>query len=200
MMARLSPRDAVAWERLGAWVAALVEARLSPGVLAERVVPGVGCPDRSHLLGRLRRARVLAERFAATRDLVSADVRACYPSIDPGVVARSLVSAGGEPEGAARVADMLEGWGSEGYPGLPIGPPASAWVANAVLLQVDRGLGATPYLRWVDDYLLPLGALDRLDEGLEEVGLRRSEEKTHEDRAGVWRSGTDPYPPNRGTR
>lgn len=80
---------------------------------------------------------------------------------------------------------MLEGWGSEGYPGLPIGPPGSAVLANALLDPVDRAVAPSPFLRWVDDYVIGLddpseaaAVLDRLDEALDGVGLRRSERKT----------------------
>ena len=200
LLAELTPRDTAAWERLGRLAARLVEPRLSGGVLAERLRPAPDRWLRPSLDAALRRARSLACRFATGSEVVSADVRACYASMDPSVVAVALAAAGAPRGDSALAADMLEGWGSEGYAGLPIGPPASAAVANAVLLRVDRGLGATPFLRWVDDYLLPAGLLDRLDEGLDAVGLERSIEKTVEGRAGVWLGGPEPYPPIPGTR
>lgn len=200
VLADLSGPDAAAWERIGRVAAGLVEPRLSCGVLAERIHPGPGSLARSPLRAALRRARSLALRLAAGDAVVSADVRACYASMDPSVVARALVDVGVEREDAALAADMLEGWGSEGHAGLPIGPRASAPVANAVLLRVDRGLGETPFLRWVDDYLIPSEAVERLDEVLARVGLARAEHKTREGRAGVWLAGPDPYPPIPGTR
>ena len=200
LLAELTPRDAAAWGRLGRLAARLVEPRLADGVLAERLRPAPDRWLRPSLGATLRRARSLARRLAAMTDVVSTDVRACYASMDPSVVAGALAAAGGPRGDSALAADMLEGWGSEGYAGLPIGPPASAAVANAVLLRVDRGLGASPFLRWVDDYLVPAEAVGRLEEALASVGLARSEEKTREGPAGVWRNGAVPYPAIPGTR
>ena len=80
---------------------------------------------------------------------------------------------------------MLEGWGSSGYEGLPIGPPGSAVLAEAVLAEVDDALRPLPFLRWADDYLISVPseraageALERLDAALARVGLRRSRPKT----------------------
>jgi hypothetical protein len=79
----------------------------------------------------------------------------------------------------------VEGWGGEGYAGLPIGPPGSAVLANAVLAPVDRALADVPYLRWVDDYLIgaesertAVEILERIDDQLERLDLQRSAAKT----------------------
>jgi hypothetical protein len=80
---------------------------------------------------------------------------------------------------------MLEGWGNDGYPGLPVGPPASAVLSNAVLAPVDEALGGGPWLRWCDDLLIGVTStaeadrmLDRLDIELTRIGLVRSGPKT----------------------
>ncbi|MGH2547284.1 MAG: RNA-directed DNA polymerase, partial [Actinomycetota bacterium] len=82
-------------------------------------------------------------------------------------------------------ADMLDGWGSEGSPGLPVGPAGSAVMANAVLASADAGLSPHPFLRWVDDYLVGVTSeraavevLDRLHEALDRLGLRLARSKT----------------------
>ena len=112
-------------------------------------------------------------------------MRLFYPSVTPSVAFRSLVELDVERGVATRTAAMLEGWGSEGYAGLPIGPPGSAVIANAVLASVDGIVEPLPFLRWVDDYLVGLGAgrepsevLERIDTSLEGLALKRSEGKT----------------------
>ena len=181
-MARLSERDGSTWYALAERVGATIEPRLSPRVLANRgPVPARPLPAGPSL----RRARSAARRLAGSADLlVRTDVRSFYPSVTPSVAFRSLVRQAVEPEVATRTASMLEGWGSEGYEGLPIGPPGSAVIANAVLASVDGDLGPRPFLRWVDDYLIAAperevpSLLERLDESLARLGLERSEPKT----------------------
>jgi hypothetical protein len=80
---------------------------------------------------------------------------------------------------------MLDGWGSEGYAGLPIGPPGSAVIGNAILSPLDAELRSLPFLRWVDDYLIAVTrgrdvnlVLERMDECLARMGLERSALKT----------------------
>ena len=117
--------------------------------------------------------------------LVHADVASFYPSVTPAVLASAVTEAGGDPADARLGADLLEGWGSEGYLGLPIGPPGSAILANAVLRPVDRAMDGRPFLRWVDDYLIACSderdaarALDGIDETLDRMALRRAVAKT----------------------
>lgn len=189
-MASLSDRDARRWHRLGGRIASVIDPRLPPRVMGNRAVVGrSGRPPawrlRSvgpSLRGARRAAAALAARSPA---LLRTDVAAFYPSVTPGTLAGALSAAGADPHDARLAADMMDGWGSEGHPGLPIGPPASAVLANAVLWGVDRSLGPFPFLRWVDDLLIALpgdGAaaevLERFDEALGRVGLRRNEAKT----------------------
>ena len=68
---------------------------------------------------------------------------------------------------------------------MPVGPPASTVLANAVLSGVDRALRRKPHLRWVDDILVfcadaheAVSTLALLREELAQVGLRVSQEKT----------------------
>jgi hypothetical protein len=193
VMARLSTRDAAVWNSLAGRVARIVEPRLDPRVLATRAVVTPLGWRQAPLGPALRRARRAAEALAGRGAVLATDVHDFYPSVRSEVLGRSLRHAGADRADARLAEEMLEGWGDGGLRGLPIGPPGSAVLANAVLLPVDRAIGDTPFLRWVDDYLLAdPAALPRLDDALRRVGLRRSERKTRT---------TDPLPwPGGGAR
>jgi hypothetical protein len=185
-MATLSDREARRWTSVAGRVAGELEPALRPEVVANRVRFGPHRWSLVPLASALRTARgraVALARGAST--ILRTDVAAFYPSVDPAVAYRSLIGRSVDRSVAATAADMLEAWGSEGYPGLPVGPPGSAVLANAMLDSVDRALGGFPFLRWVDDYLIGLDdpsrageALERLDRALDAVGLCRSERKT----------------------
>jgi hypothetical protein len=181
----LSERDGRAWQAIADRVADAVEPRLTPQVLANRRLPASGGARPIGFLTILRRARRAAKRLAAKSDVVIlSDVRTFYPSVTPSVAFRTLVALDVERDVARDAATMLDGWGSEGCAGLPIGPPGSAVLANAVLAGVDSELQRFPFLRWVDDYLIGLPAesvsqaLDGLDTSLDRLGLERSLVKT----------------------
>jgi hypothetical protein len=183
-MALLTERDSRAWQALAAAISNRVEPRLAPGVLANRSL--LESSERRYFASQLRNARRAAATLARESGaVVRTDVRAFYPSVTPSVAFRALVALNVEAPVASRAAEMLEGWGSEGYAGLPIGPPASAILANAVLAPVDTRLRELSFLRWVDDYVIGLTraasvpeVLDRLDSALDCVGLKRSAPKT----------------------
>jgi len=183
-MATLSDRDAHTWHALAERISATVHQRLAPGVLANRSLSEAY--DRRRLWPALRRARLVARTLGLRAGLViRTDVRAFYPSVTASVTFRALVGLDVDRRLAAGVGTMLEAWGSEGYSGLPIGPPGSAVIANGVLAGVDARLTHLPFLRWVDDYLVVVQrerdlpeVLDRLDSALREVGLERSAPKT----------------------
>jgi histidine ammonia-lyase len=71
-----------------------------------------------------------------------------------------------------------------GVRGLPVGPDASAVLANVVLAPVDRTLAdeGIEHLRWVDDIVVtaadPRAALSAIRRALERIGLRLNERKT----------------------
>ncbi|HKX25184.1 MAG TPA: RNA-directed DNA polymerase [Actinomycetota bacterium] len=186
-MAVLSGRDAGRWEQLGQRVADVLEPILGRRVLAGRSIRS-GEEWRPEALGpALRRARLGAERLAAGSSVVvRTDVRDFYPSIDPSMLYRCLCRVGLPAEEVNTASAMLEGWGSDGYPGLPVGPPASAVLSNTVLVPVDEALGDGAWLRWCDDLLIGVGGeadadrvIDRLDVELAGLGLERSGPKTH---------------------
>jgi reverse transcriptase-like protein len=183
-MALLSERDADAWHRLTGRIAEIIEPRLGPRILANRV-PAPGPHWSLQPVGsELRRARRARARMHASV-AVRTDVAAYYASVTPPALFRALRRLEVLAEDAGTAADMLDGWGSEGYPGLPIGPPGSAVLGNAVLAAVDADLEPDRYLRWVDDYLITVSserhamlAVERLDAALGRLGLLRSVAKT----------------------
>jgi len=174
-MARLSPRDAATWNALGAQVAPILERRMDARVLANRATRRGWTWRPADAGPALERARQARSANAGQRAALATDVRSFYGSVRPEVLHTALVRAGAGRPAADLAAGMVEAWGI----GLPIGPDGSALLANAVLIPVDGALAGTPFLRWVDDYLLPASfPLERLDEALEAVGLERSPEKT----------------------
>lgn len=183
-MAILSDRDATRWYRLAGRVAEVVEPRLPGAVLANRAV-GPWPSWRPRPLGPALEAARRRGKGLRGPLLLRTDVADFYPSVRPSVLFDALVRFG-VPSGVSEAAaDMLEGWGSQGSPGLPVGPGGSAVLANAVLAPVDGVLAPHPYLRWVDDYLVgvvserdALEVLDRLHGALGRLGLRLARSKT----------------------
>lgn len=192
-MAILTPRDTRAWHRLAGRVAEAIEPGLGAQVLANRV----RSPGPVWTLEPVGSALARARRFAARMPpgiIVRTDVAAFYPSVTPTVLYTTLGRIGAATEDARAAANMLDGWGSKGHPGLPIGPSGSAVLANAVLAEVDAALEGVAFLRWVDDYLIALRTesgvsrlLQRLDEALDNLGLLRSQPKTQvTDQSASW--------------
>jgi hypothetical protein len=130
------------------------------------------------------RRRVAALSRMRPGPVVLGDVRACYASITPAVVER-CVGRLDRMEDAFRVRAVLERLQDLGVDGLPVGPRASAILANAVLAEVDEEIEAAGalHVRWVDDLAIFVGDLDpravlrRLEETLDRLGLRLAEEK-----------------------
>lgn len=182
-LAVLSRRDRARWESLGRRIAAATERRLPPRVLANRAVPGASGLRLEPIGPALGRARRAARSFVReSRAVLRADVATFYPSVAPAVLEATLRAGGADPRDARAAAALVEAWGC---PGLPIGPPASGVMANAVLAPVDAALGGFPVLRWVDDYLIGLPAdrdgaevLDRVDTALSRLALLRAAHKT----------------------
>lgn len=203
-LVRLSLDDDVRFRRLVARVAPAAERLLAPSVLANRLAPTGGHASTRDsgavsggttgppLLAPWRPARrtwTRALRAAAAERLtiVAADVADCYPSITPESVARALDRAGADPRHVAPLVAWLRGLEDLGVPGLPVGPDASAVLANAVLAAGDRALAAAGvgWLRWVDDWAIVTGdprragrALSALAAALEGEGLRLHPRKT----------------------
>lgn len=181
---RLSHRDAVTWHDLAHRVARVLEGALDERVAANRVVTTARSRWRLEDVGRASaRARKVTAVHVGT--VLHTDVEAFYASVRPEVLAACLRAVGVEEDTSLRAAGMLEGWSRWGCLGLPVGPPGSAVMANAVLVPVDRTLGTRPFVRWVDDYRISVATeadaravLGRIDTVLASLRLRRSTGKT----------------------
>jgi hypothetical protein len=89
----------------------------------------------------------------AARAVATADVRRCYPSIAAAALRGRLLALGAREEDVEAL-DAWIGWfASVGVQGLPVGPDASAVLAEAVLQVGDEALRSmgVPHVRWVDD-------------------------------------------------
>lgn len=187
----LHPSLAARYTALVADVAPSIDPALGPCVFANRLA--AASVDPPELLLRPWRheraafARRLTALAASSPCLVFADVRDCYGSIASHVVERSLARLGASSRRSVDVARFLRRLGDLGVRGLPVGPDASAVLANAVLSAVDRAVSETGlgYARWVDDVAIACEGqehaahvLGLVGEALAEVGLEPNEEKT----------------------
>jgi reverse transcriptase-like protein len=187
----LHPALAARYTALVAAVAQRVEGGLSRSVAANRVATASVDPPRLVLRSfrdeRATFGRRLARLARRTPCLLFADVRACYPSIGPGVVGSGLRDLGCDRSSADAVVAFLGGLEERGVAGLPVGPDPSAVLANAVLAEADRALERVRavHLRWVDDLVVAVegseeaaAVLGVLREALDRIGLRLNDAKT----------------------
>ena len=201
VLARLGPADRLAYETLVATVAPTIEERLTPVVVANRALPGMGIRLEPWPQARRRFSRIVRRLARSARLIVTADIRDCYGSIRPAVVVCALRNLGCEPEHADVLGRLLSSLEDRGVRGLPVGPDPSAVVANAVLASVDAALGrlGLAHARWVDDVFVGAQTevqahriIDRLTTAASEIGLRLAENKTKiveaDDFAPVWLS------------
>jgi hypothetical protein len=130
--------------------------------------------------GRWRGA--IEVRSAGASSVLSSDVAACFPSIGERAIRIAAAHASGDP---TPLLGLIRRYREAGGSGIPIGPPASARVADAVLALADeraRAAGCAP-VRWVDDVVFAgdRGAVARAArawrEALIELGLQEHEGK-----------------------
>jgi hypothetical protein len=174
--------DAETYARLVARTAPAVERSLGDAVIANRVVgPGVRLEEWKIAHRRWRAAVAPGERGLR----LSLDVADCYGSITPGAVHSMLTGVAGAPDG--RLIRLLCELAERGVSGLPVGPAASAVLANGVLARVDLAVSAcgAPHVRWVDDLVIAVSSrrhairvLDDVRRELATVGLRLQDAKT----------------------
>ena len=191
LLARLS--GPIAAEYLDAVTAVVprIEQELSRAVVAERVALRRPTARGSRIVATdlptaRAQARARATRLVRVRPgpVILADVRSCYATIAPAVVERQLRLLGCA-EDASTVRAVLEGLSELGVRGLPVGPRASAVLANAALARVDEEIAdaGALHLRWVDDLAVfpgdrdPERVLDRVGEALHHLGLSLATEK-----------------------
>lgn len=185
----LEPGTREEYLALVAPIAREIESSLSDRVVANRVACCASHPPELRLRPWRRERRAFAHRLralAARRSTIAiADVRRCYASISPSTVERTLDDLG--VGSAATVAGFLSRLERAGGRGLPVGPEASAVLANAVLARADEALHAVgvEHLRWVDDVVIGVDhpaeateAIGVLTEALRGLGLRLNGGKT----------------------
>ena len=184
---RLDAGDADTYRRLVAGVAPAIERSLGPRVMANRV-SGPPLQLEDWRVAHRRWRRVVGSGGGVRLRL---DVADCYASIRPDTVTAALASLGAESEALDRFLHQLA---EHGVAGLPVGPEASAVLANAVLHRLDAAIACmgAPHVRWVDDVVAVADGwrharrvLDAARRSLEGLGLRPNMEKTlvEEDRS-----------------
>jgi reverse transcriptase-like protein len=204
----LDPLEDATYCRVVGRLAGMLERVLGPEVMAHRVAstaPLTLRPWREERGQFERRRRALIE---GDDIVVTTDIRECYPSMRPDVVERAFARLGAERDDVRPLRRILEDLADRGVTGLPIGPVASAVVANAVLAAVDRGIrsASAPHLRWVDDVWATCRderhaseVLHRIREALDAIGLSVNEPKTRVmDRTGAFALLADARPADSG--
>ena len=153
-------------------VAPAIESALQECVVANRVARSIADPPELRLRPWRFERRAFGMRLrrlaASAPTIALADVRRCYASISPSTVAWILGDLGvGSATAIARFLARLERAGSRG---LPVGPTASAVVANAVLARADDALRSAGirHVRWVDDVVM---AADDADDARRAIGV-----------------------------
>lgn len=179
---KLQGPDARAYRQVVAPLTPRIERWLGSGVHANRAM-GRGALTTTRLEPWLEtRERWDREIRAIDRGvIVRADVAVFYASVGERALTRAL---GDDAEGVLR---LLRAFWDDGVTGLPVGPEASAILANAVLAPVDEALrraGVAPR-RWVDDWVVPVPSrraggrtLLTLERALGDIGLQLNLAKT----------------------
>ena len=191
LLARLTAEDELRYGCAVAPVVPVVERALGPEAVASRVNrpdPPLGNGSLEPLpRARRRWERELRRIERTARFFAVTDVRECYASIGPKVVQDRLASLGAASDIAREVGSWLRVFGDAGVVGLPVGPAASAVLADAVLSAGDAALRVTgvAHLRWVDDVVIAAPdrrsaalALDRLRGAWAALGLEAHDDKT----------------------
>jgi hypothetical protein len=166
--------------------------RLAPGKEshANRVV--AWDPTRGPILEPWRSARRRwrrdVRRLGSDAPCVAlTDVRACYPSISPGVVTDRLRALGAPETCVQEIGSWLHVFRDAGVNGLPVGPAVSAMLADLVLSVGDDAIRATgvAHVRWVDDVAIfapdvrtRAAALETLRRAWASLGLEMHDGKT----------------------
>lgn len=183
-MTRLDPHERRRFER--AVALAFPNARPGPTVFGSPA-PGRRVPLT---VERRRWRTAIRGRAAGASSVLSSDVEDCFPSIGDRAIRLAAAGDGGDPGPLLRV---LRRYREAGGFGIPIGPPTSAIVADAVLSLADeraRIAGCQP-VRWVDDVVFA-GERDAVARGsrawrdaLLELGMREHEGKRTTDALGA---------------
>ncbi len=186
---RLSASDERAFARAAARLAPWIESGRGPSTFAhgiERIERG-GLEITPWVAARRRWGRAVDHYRSGARTVAITDVRDCYASIAPIAVADRLSGLGAPPDAINVMTRWLRAFEDEGVIGLPVGPTASAVLAEAVLTAGDLVLGAgrVRHTRWVDDVAIfaddrrtAVAALDELRRTWVSIGLEPHDGKT----------------------
>jgi hypothetical protein len=186
----LDPADEMAFGRSLIRLAPCIRRALGPESHASRLAGwdprrGLVLEPWTHARRRwhreVRRLEHQGHRVAVT------DVRECYASIASEVVEQRLSAIGAPEDGIDKIRSWLRAFLDAGVEGLPVGPVASAVLADVVLAAGDDALRATGarFIRWVDDVAIfapdrraRAAALDALRAAWAPLGLEMHERKT----------------------
>jgi Reverse transcriptase (RNA-dependent DNA polymerase) len=152
----LCPIDELAFSRCVAGVAPAIRRARARESYADAVVAWDGTlgpilePWRS---ARRRWQHDVRRLGSSARFVAVTDMRACYPSISPDAVTDRLRMLGANEARVEEIGSWLRSLRDAGVEGLPVGPCASAPLADAVLSVGDDAVRATgvAHARWVDD-------------------------------------------------
>jgi len=159
-LTRLDPVGDARYREAVRPVAGRIERSLGPEVFAVRSTPSrTGWEVRPWGPARAAWRRVLGAAFrqaARGTTFAVADVRDCYASISPKTIGALL---GPDAADAVAILRLLHHHGARG---LPVGPDASAILANAALARLDQAIrrAGTSHVRWVDDFVVWGAATD----------------------------------------
>jgi hypothetical protein len=155
---------------------------LPEAVCGYRPVAGGGW---RHYRDELRRRFQIEDALAATFTTAARiDIRRFFPAISLAVLREAIEPSIGLNEfhsliqGLDRIANRM------GYP-VPEGYAFARALANLVLSSVDRTLGPTPFVRWLDDYTIfgdsvmeVENSIAKVKESAAAIGLTLNSEKT----------------------
>ncbi len=189
MLIRLDANDERNFSRAVTGVIPSVDRARRPAAFANRVgrIDENGVSLRPWAAERRRWIDAKDRLLSLARVVVITDVRRCYASMAPDVVVSGLVRLGAPSDAVETIAGWLGAFQEEGIRGLPIGPTASAILADAVLMVGDAALErmGVRHIRWVDDVAIftedrpaALIALDELRSAWRSVGLESHPGKT----------------------
>ena len=189
----LDPIDALFYTGLTFRLAPGIEAtraRYKDGrVFSYRLNPGKLGSKESFVSDWDARTARLEELCSQHRFVGATDIVDFFPRIYLHRLQNSLEAVSGDVYGTRALMRLVQGWSAGTSYGIPTGPQASNYLAEALLIEVDEyllNLGME-FVRWVDDYWVfgdtepeVVAGLFRLGERLHETqGLSLNPAKTH---------------------